>query len=269
MAVRTRTVASRIIGEARASLEDAAGSNQIISKREAKKLPSDLAAAVDKAREESSRVTVEDAVDVYASQVSRTLAAVDKRGKGTLSEAEANRIYDPSLRKKALDVRAEMLAGGAAPVTPPSSGSSRPTSAEIVAAIGADPMPVWHESGDNGVNTNTVVLTGMTSLAKVMAGVTQHDGTPWTEYETKLELTTLRGAAAIESFLGKAKAAFEGYEIEGSMGDIAPFLATVEANFSKLSSVRLLEGGDFGGSYLVGRAKDCYVSLTLQPYSDG
>ncbi|MBI2378714.1 MAG: hypothetical protein HYV07_32265 [Deltaproteobacteria bacterium] len=268
MSVRTRAVASRIIGEARATLEDAAGSNQIISKREAKKLPIDLASAVDKAREDSSRVTVEDAVDVYASQVSRTLAAVDKRGKGTLSEAEANRIYDPSLRKKALDVRAEMLAGGAAPVTPPSSGSSRPSSAEVVAEIGADPMPVWHESGDNGVNTDTIALAGKTSLAKVMGTVAEHPSTPWTHGESKLELTPLRGSEAIESFLATARSAFEDFDV-GVPEEIQPFLDKVEAAFGKLSSVRLLTGSDYGGTYLVGKARDCYVAVTLQPYSDG
>ena len=114
--VRTNAVRNALIGDARKALTEAAGSNQIVSKTEAKKLPADVAKAVAAAREEKTRVTVDDAVDKYASIVSRVLAAVDKRGKGTLSEAEAKRIYDPELRARVLDIRASLAAGGPGPV---------------------------------------------------------------------------------------------------------------------------------------------------------
>ena len=42
MAVKTSSVKSKMIGDARTALEDAAGSNQILSKAEAKKLPKEL-----------------------------------------------------------------------------------------------------------------------------------------------------------------------------------------------------------------------------------
>lgn len=109
--VKTSDVRNRIIGDARKAFDEAAGSNEIISKTEQKALPKDLKAAVTKARKEHSRVTVDDAVDVYASKVARTLAAVDRTDKGALSETEANNIRDGALRLKVLDVRAALAAG--------------------------------------------------------------------------------------------------------------------------------------------------------------
>jgi hypothetical protein len=265
MAVKTTSVKSRMIGDAREAVEDAAGSNRILSKTEAKKLPEELGKAVAKAREESARVTVDAVVDAYASQVSKTLSAVDKTGKGFLSDAEAAKIFDPALRKKALDVRAE-LAGA------PSGGSTqKPTSAKVlqdlsgaVAGLGQ-----WHESGDNGVDTAVTALTGQKSLSNALAAVLP--GAGFSNGETQLVLGTPTGSAAIEAFLADARGTLEAWALDHEIetDPIAGFEDAVRSQFGALSSVRVATGADMGGAYLLGKAKDCYVAVVIQNYSDG
>jgi hypothetical protein len=115
MAVRTLAVRNRVVGEVRRILEDAAGANQLVSRKEAANLPADIGKAVETVRETRSRVRVDDAVDAYARRVSRALTAVDTRGKGTLSASEAKRIRDPDVRARVVDVRAALLRGEVGP----------------------------------------------------------------------------------------------------------------------------------------------------------
>lgn len=118
MKVKTNDVRNSLVGEARKAIKDAAGSNGILSKVEAKKLPKEVARAADAVRARDGRVTVDTAVDEFAGKLSKVLAAVDKKGKGVLSKAEAESIYDPDLRASVLAARAKLL-GGAAPADGP------------------------------------------------------------------------------------------------------------------------------------------------------
>lgn len=43
----------------------------------------------------------------------------------------------------------------------------------------------------------------------------------------------------------------------------------MRSQFGALSSVRVATGADMGGAYLLGKAKDCYVAVVIQNYSDG
>jgi hypothetical protein len=212
-------------------------------------------------------VTVDAVVDAYASQVSKTLSAVDKTGKGFLSEAEAAKIFDPALRKKALDVRAE-LAG----TTGGTGGSTqKPTSAKVLqdlsGAIGG--LGQWHESGDNGVDTAVAALTGQKSLSNAMAAVL--GGSGFSNAETQLVLGTATGSAAIEAFLADARGTLEAWALDHEIESdpIAGFEDAVRTQFGALSSVRVATGADMGGAYLLGKAKDCYVAVVIQNYSDG
>lgn len=254
MTVRTKAVAARIIGDAREAYATVAGANKIISKTEAKKLPKDLAAAVDKARQESTRVTVDAAVDAYASHVSHVLSAVDKKGKGALSAAEADKILDPSLRKKVLDVRAE-LTGGATP--------TKPTAAQIVAqladAIGG--IASWHDSGDNGVESGVTAHAGVKSLTQAVAALS-------TGWGGDLTLGPAKDKAAIDSFLGSATASLLDFTEGEGQAEVDGFSAAVRSAFESLSGVRSASTSD-GGSFLIAKAKDVYVSVRVQPYSDG
>jgi hypothetical protein len=116
--VKTETLRSALIGNARKKLNKASGpaaksGAKVISKTEQKTLPPDLQRAVDFARKDKRIVTVDDAVASYAKHVSDVLGAVDKKGKGVLSEKEAKKITDPELRSRVLDVRTRLLSKAA------------------------------------------------------------------------------------------------------------------------------------------------------------
>jgi len=276
MPVRTNTVRNRLIGEARKELKKAAGSNQIVSKTEAKKLPRDIAAAVAAVREEKSRVTVDDAVDAYASKVSRVLAAVDKRGKGVLSEAEAKKISDSTLRAKVLDIRAALLAGTIDDIiTDPTGGGDSATgvtSAALMAAMrGADAnASMWCESGDNGVDSKVFKLEDCRTWDDVWAKVNQSGNTPWANGETNLTHggPSADVAATVKGFAETAKQHFLDWR-EDTEADAQSYADAVIANFSGLAAVRSAHGNDAGGEYLVGKTKDGFVAIVVQPYRDG
>jgi hypothetical protein len=255
MAIRTETVANRIIGDARQQLGAAAGANEIIARSEAKKLPRDLARAVADAREADATVTVDDAVDAYASHVTKVLALVDKTSKGNLSEAEATKILDPALRKKVLAARAE-LAGGVS-TSPPGAGG-KPTAAAVVSGLTAalNAVASWHDSGDNGVESSASALAGAKNLTQAMAAI--GGGT----------LGAPTGKAALDAFLSSAAEAMLQFTDGEGQADVDAFAAGVRAQFAPLTSVRAATAAD-GSDVLLGKAKDTYVAVRVLPYSDG
>lgn len=269
MQIKTSAVRSRLIGEARKSLKKAAGGNQVISKSEAKKLPRDLQAAVDKVRVDKPQVRVDDAVDVYASKVSRVLSTVDQWGKGVLSEAEVQSIKDPALRRKVLDTRAALLAGTAGVLAPRGGTGRLGTTAQIVSALSGPVagLGTWWESGDNGVNVSVSVLKGKRTLQQALEKVVKDPAAPWTWSETNLNLEPAKGAKAIEAFQGEAESTLEAFKDDGPT-EVQDFVDAVAASFAPLSLVRFASGGDLGGHYLLGKASDGYVAVVVQGYRD-
>jgi hypothetical protein len=264
MKVQTKSVRNRVVGDARKALKAAAGANQILSKAEAKKLKKDVAAAAETVRAKKGRVTVNDAVDAYASKVSRVLSAVDTRRKGSLSEAEANAIRDPALRSSVREARQKLIDGG-----PTATGGARPAAAAILAAL-RDPMgplEAYHESGDHGVNVTARKVPGQT-LTAALAAVTLDPAAPWTHGEHDLQLQPAAGVTAtITRFLADAKADLEA-ERDDMPDVIESFCDAVKAQFGALTDVRLARGKDLGGAYLIGKTADGYVAIAAQRYQD-
>jgi hypothetical protein len=151
--VRTEKVRDTLIGQARTKLKEAAGPSgpALISRKEENKLPEDLKRAVDFARKKKPRVTVEDAVASYAKHVSQVLGAVDKKGRGILSEKEAKAITDTALRSRVLDVRAELLGRAEG-----SSGGPGPVNAGKLAAKIEDRQEEW---GSENIMDGIVALS--------------------------------------------------------------------------------------------------------------
>jgi hypothetical protein len=267
MKVQTRAVRNRLIGGARQALKKAAGSNQVLSKTEAKKLPKDLARAAETVRTQKGRVSVNDAVDAYASKVSKVLAAVDTRAKGDLSEAEAKRIRDPELRSSVLDARSKLLGGvggGSGATTGSGITASALASALSGAMVGLDG---FCESGDHGVNVSMRKVPGRT-LTEVLSKVHLDPAAPWTHGETALKLSPAADVGdTIDAFTSTAKDSLEA-ERDDMPDVVETFTNAVKAQFGALKDVRLATGGDLGGWYLIGRAKDGYVAVAVQPYSD-
>jgi hypothetical protein len=267
--VRTRAVRDRLVGDARSALKDAAGSNQIVSRTEAKKLPKDVARATEVVRAEKGRVTVDDAVDAYASKVSYVLNAVDTRGKGVLSATEAKRIRDPALRSSVLDVRAKLMAGDSGGTTG-TGGTGVPTTSTLVAGLttalsGTD---AFCESGDHGVNISMRKVPGQ-DLDEVLTKVHLDPAAPWTNGETHVVLTPAGPTAdTIATFTSFARDAMMA-EREDIPEVIDAFAVGVKAQFSTLSDIRLASGQDLGAMYLIGKTSDGYVAVAVQPYSDG
>ncbi|MCK6550794.1 hypothetical protein L6R52_33460 [Myxococcota bacterium] len=257
MSVKTRTVGTRIIGDARRAFEEAAGSNQIISKREAEKLPKDLSAAVSTVRRTKTRVSVDDAVDAYARKVSYVLSTVDSSSRGTLSQAEAKKIRDPALRQRVLDVRAELAAsGGSGAGGAGGAGSTADAIAQLAGPIGA--FDVYHESGDHGVDVRATALAGARSLTAAMAAL------------PGAALQPQRGADAIAAWIAHAQQALEAAaDREGQdPAEIPPALDQLQAALGALTNARLATDAASGAAYLLGKARDGYVSVMVQDYSE-
>jgi hypothetical protein len=155
-AVKTETVRRQLIGDGRKALKDAAGSNGVISKAEQKKLPKDMQQAVKGARKPGAPVKVDDAVDAYASTVSEALKAVDKRAKGTLSNAEASRVAEPALRARVLDTRTQ-LAGKTS-----NSGTPGPVNRGALDNALEDLQSTWGDENimDGAVGMQSTVVAG-------------------------------------------------------------------------------------------------------------
>jgi hypothetical protein len=270
--VRTRTVRNRLVGDGRKKLKDAAGTNEIVSKTEARKLPKDLARAVDTARAKSSRVTVNEAVDAYARRVSNVLNAVDSRGKGVLSAAEAKRIRDPVLRERVLDVRAALQRGDDGDVSGTggaggSAGTGGGAAALMTALNGVvGGFAPWHESGDHGVNGSFWKVPGRT-LEEVLINATEDPAAPWTHGEQNVVLTALTGDEAIARFTLDTKEALEN-ERDDLPEEVQGVIDGLTTHLGQLRNVHLATGSDFGGSYLVGKAGRSWVAFVMQPYSD-
>ena len=81
-------------------------------------------------------------------------------------------------------------------------------------------------------------------------------------------LTPLKGKDAIDAFVSSASESLLLFTEGEGAADVEAFAAGVRAAFEKLSSVRFATAAD-GSSFLLGKAKDVYVSLRVQPYSDG
>jgi hypothetical protein len=262
--VRTSAVRNRLVGDARKKLKEAAGANGVLSKTEAKKLPKDVARAAETVRTTKGRVTLNDAVDAYASKVNQVLTAVDTRGKGVLSAAEANRIRDPALRASVLEVRANLQGGSSGGTTGP--GVS--TAAFVAALNGAlSGMESFCESGDHGVNVTMRKVPGR-NLDEVLAKVHLDPAAPWTHGETRVE--TLAGgslADTIDAFTSAAKDALEA-ERDDLPDLVENFVNTVKTQFGALAEVHLAKGRDLGGSYLIGKTSSGYVAVALQRYAD-
>lgn len=256
--VRTRSITTRIIGEARSAFEDAAGANALISPSEARRLPADLASAVTTARRAKTPVTVDEAVDAYARKLTRVLSAVDTRSPGVLTEQEARKIRDPALRTKVLDVRAQLARGAG-------SGGSSGGGLSLADATAALGQPVatfdgYHESGDHGVEVTAQALDGTRSLTKALEVMTPGG--------VALTLDAARGADAIATFRARAEATLEGRaDAEGQdPANIGPGLDAITQAFSALGSIRSASASD-GGAYLFGKAADGYVALRVVDYS--
>lgn len=269
MATRTQTVRNRVIGDARKALEQAAGNNTVLSKNEAKTLPADLQKVVGAARKTKARVEVDDAVNVYAKKVSTTLAAVDVRGKGNLTDAEAKKIRDPALRARVLDVRAALLGG------PGGSTAAVPTSAALANALQGPVASVaaWWDSGDNGVNVSVVTVGRAATWDAALAKITQDPGVPWTHAETRATLEDISNdvtepQAAVAAFVEEARSTLESFR-DDEPDAVAGFVAGVTAALAGLAEVRLATGRDLGGQYLIGKTANGYVGVTVQAYSDG
>lgn len=264
MKVLTKSVRNQLVGDARKALKNAAGANQLLSTTEAKKLPKDVASAAEAVRAKKGSVSVNDAVDAYASKVTKVLTAVDTRSKGVLSDAEAKRIRDPELRASVLAARARLLQGDGG-VTP---GAVK-TSAALVTAMGSAMSGIdgFCESGDHGVNVTIRKVPGST-LAEVMKKVHLDPAAPWTHAETNLELWSAGTVAnAVDTFNATAK---EALELERTdMPDVVEsFTNGVRAQFGALTDVRLVSGRTLGGTYLIGKSADGYVAVVVQPYHD-
>ena len=97
------------------------------------------------------------------------------------------------------------------------------------------------------------------------------EGAGFTNFETALTLTPTKGAAAIDGFLAHSRGSLEAWaeNNELTLDPIQGFEGSVKAEFAKLSNVRFATGDEMGGAYLFGRAKDCYVAVVIQNYSDG
>jgi hypothetical protein len=210
-------------------------------------------------------------VDAYAQKVSRVLAAVDARGKGNLTEAEANRIMDPALRSRVLDVRTALMSGGdTGTVTDPSTpAGTRPTTARVLLDVGGavNALAAFWDSGDNGVNVTVGKLAGSRTMAQALQAVTQDAATPWTHAEASFTVGDPRGAEAINAFCSDAQSTLEDWNPDAH-ADVQAFVDAAKATFGRLSDVRIASGQDLGGSYLVGKTKDGFVALVCQKYTD-
>lgn len=260
MPVQTRAVRNRAVGDARKAIKEAAGANGVLSKAEAKKLKKDVARAAETVRAKKGRVTVNDAVDAYASKVSRALAAVDTRAKGDLSEAEVRAIRDLALRASVADARMKVAAAEPGAVS---------TSAAILAALSGPlgPLEAYHESGDHGVNVTARKVPGR-NLTEVLANVTKDPDAPWTHGEHDVELTPAASAAAtVSAFNSRVKSDLEG-ERDDMPDVIESFTDAVKAQFGALTDVRLARGKDLGGQYLIAKTRDGYVAIAAQAYGD-
>lgn len=263
MKVSTRSVRNRLVGDARKALKSAAGANKLLSKAEAKALKKDVARAAEEVRRKKGRVNVDEAVDAYASKVTRVLAAVDTRAKGTLSATEARAIRDLALRASVLEARTGLAGGVGGPTT--GGGSS----AALLAAMAGpmQPLEAYHESGDHGVNASLRKVPGRT-LTEVLAKVTLDPAAPWTHGEHDLELFPASGVTAtVNGFAASAKASHEA-ERDDMPDVIETFVDALKAQFGQLSDVRRARGKDLGGDYLIGKTADGYVALVVQGYSD-
>lgn len=259
MKVRTRAVRNRLVGDARKGLGRAAGSNTLVSKSEARLLEKDVARAAEAVRTKKGRVTVKDAVDEYAGRVTRALSAVDTRDKGFLSEPETDRLRDATLRHKVKSARAALAGDGT---------SGAPGAARVVASLrgGMSGLEVFHESGDHGVNASAWGVPG-TTLDAVVKNVARDPVWAWTHNESRLELLSKSGSAAVADFNAFARTAFEN-ERDDASDVVAGFTDAVEQQFEGLTSVRVAAGRDLGSRILLGKASDGFVAVAVYPYSD-
>jgi hypothetical protein len=110
--LRTDAAKNALFAQARATIENAAGDNGILSKAEQARLPEDYAKAAEYARADKraegkrATVDVDDVMNNYAGYVHRVVGAVNTRGEAFISQAEQASIYDDRLRGRLADVRA-------------------------------------------------------------------------------------------------------------------------------------------------------------------
>jgi hypothetical protein len=110
--LRTDAAKNALFAQARATLQEAAGDNGVLSKAEQKTLPEDYATAAEYARDakraagERATVDVDDVMNNYASYVHRVVGAVNTKGEAFISSAEQASIYDDKLRGRLADIRA-------------------------------------------------------------------------------------------------------------------------------------------------------------------
>jgi len=147
---------------------------------------------------------------------------------------------------------------------------SLPTAADIQGALASAVLaisPYW-DSGDNGVNVTVSALPNAHSLGKALIDAPQNPDTPWTSAETKLILSTLKGADAVTTFAAEAKDTMDNFSADFG-AETSAFAAALSASFAGLTDVRSATGEDLGGLYLLGKTADAYVLVTVQRYSDG
>lgn len=150
--MKTQSLQRKLIAEARKSLTEAAGSNGLLSKTEAKGLSKDLQKAFAAASTDGKAVKINKAVDAYAAIVSTALTTVDKGKKGDLTLAEAKKISDVALRGKAID-----FIDGGAPTTGPGPVNPAALAAEI-----EDLQGVWGDENimDGYVGLSSTIVAG-------------------------------------------------------------------------------------------------------------
>lgn len=196
--VKTEKVRTALIGAAGTALTEAAGAPhangaRVISKAEQERLPADLQRAVDYARKDKRIVTVDDAVASYARHVGQVLGAVDKKGKGTLSEKEAKALTDPALRSRVLDVRTRLMAqSGGATTGGTTTGGAATTAGPVHAAALRDAVADLSDTWGSENIMDGIVSVAQSTAAGDAAAVAARD------------LAALLDDGTVDAFVGAA-----------------------------------------------------------------